>query len=98
MIVHNTATADTPQPEPIANLRSPRHDWRKLTPRMVPASESPTGCDQTERECSVCGLLKITVHPPRELPYRAWRAPGQQQVTMDHTPPCRAVGGEANRG
>lgn len=67
------------------------HKWGE--PTWIPASESSSGCDQTERKCEHCGLIKITVHPPdQSFPYRAWRHRNGQEITLTTTPPCLSEG------
>jgi len=71
----------------------PRHH-RWENERRIPACESPDGCERTERECvnGGCGLIKITVHPPRGLPYRRWRHPVTgNEFDLGATPPCLAL-------
>lgn len=63
------------------------HRWDKQEKR-IPACETSSGCDQTERTCIDCGLVKITVHPPHGLPYRAWRHPNGLTAAIESTPPC----------
>lgn len=62
-----------------------RHEWGDGV--SVPATDTPNGCDQTERVCARCGLVKITVHPPGAQPWRAWRLPeGGKQVNFPSLP------------
>lgn len=69
-----------------------RHKWPKEVPVTVLGSKTPSGCEQSERACEHCGLIKITVHPPQGLPYREWRHPASPvQFQATHTPPCREV-------
>lgn len=68
--------------------RGPNHKWGD--PKRIPASESTDGCERSERTCTKCPLVRITVHPPKGLPYRKWRHAGEE-MQLDHTPPC--VGG-----
>jgi hypothetical protein len=72
------------QPANAAN----RHRWGPVEKLTL---ETPHGhrIDQTERTCLTCGLVKITVHPPHGYAWREWRMPGQVQVQVDGTPPCR---------
>lgn len=69
-----------------------KHRWDRENKRAIAAASSPSQCDQTERDCKICGLVMITVHPPREDSYRAWRYPDDpKQFTSEATPPCRGV-------
>lgn len=63
-----------------------RHHWN-LEAR-IPACESPDGNDRTEKTCPICGICKITVHPPHGFPYRKWRTKKGIEVDFDSTPPC----------
>ena len=63
-----------------------RHRW---TYRGSVAPEgSRSGCEEHERVCELCGLIKITVHQPRGFPYRAWRTRGGTRFSYDVTPLC----------
>lgn len=65
------------------------HKWSD----PIPVLEGPNGCEQTERTCVHCSLVKITVHPPRGYPWREWRHPqSAAQFPAEHTPPCIAGG------
>ncbi len=44
--------------------------------------------DRTERTCVLCGLVKITVHPPRGFPWREWRTRAGKIWQGTATPPC----------
>jgi hypothetical protein len=45
--------------------------------------------DRTERVCQICGLVKITQHPPHGLPWREWRPrDSTARFQMASTPPC----------
>ena len=63
-----------------------RHKWGECV--SISGFDTATGNDQSERACLLCGLVKITVHPPHGFPWREWRARGQEQVKIDATPPC----------
>jgi hypothetical protein len=65
-----------------------RHRWD--LPRSV-LTDTPSGCEETERECVDCHLVKITVHPPFGFPYRAWRTAAGMRATIEHTPPCNPI-------
>lgn len=80
---------DLPAAQPLA-LPPRNHAWDYLHKRNVPAIESPSNCEQTERDCKHCSLIRVTVHPPRGNPYRAWRYAGSEtQFTADKTPKCQ---------
>lgn len=68
----------------------PNHKWSGGMVR-VPARETPNGNDQTERTCATCGLVKITVKPPRGFPWPEWRRPGGKQFRCEMTPGCIAT-------
>lgn len=44
--------------------------------------------DRTERSCALCGLVKVTVHPPQGFPWREWRTRDGKVWRGDATPPC----------
>jgi hypothetical protein len=44
--------------------------------------------ERTERICVLCGLVKITIHPPRGLPWREWRTRAGRTWQGVATPPC----------
>lgn len=67
-------------------IKHQRHKWSEPVSIL---DGTPTGCEQTERTCSLCHLVKITVHPPQGFPWRAWRHRSSSvQFTDDYTPPC----------
>lgn len=45
-----------------------RHKWGERV--TILPSESPDGCERSERMCEKCGIVKITVHPPQGNPWR----------------------------
>jgi hypothetical protein len=49
------------------------------------------GNDRTERSCQICGLIKITVHPPQGFPWREWRTKDGKPWVGYLTPPCAQV-------
>lgn len=68
----------------------PTHQWDHSNARRIPACDAPGGCDQTERDCKHCTLVRVTVHPPNGLAWREWRNTRQGiQFTADGTPPCQ---------
>lgn len=44
--------------------------------------------DHTERTCALCGMVKITVHPPQGFPWREWRTREGKPWQDENTPPC----------
>ena len=54
------------------------HRWN--IEHRIPACESPDGNERTEKTCPFCMLVKITVHPPRGLPWREWRTKDGRQL------------------
>lgn len=50
---------------------APRHVFDEE--KWVPAPKTLTGLNQTERVCSVCGVIKVTVHEPGGGARREWR-------------------------
>lgn len=90
-----TAAAKQPAPD-VAQLHARRHKWDG--PVNIHRDTSASGCDETERPRALCGLVKITVHPPQGegFPYRAWRtAGGLRFPDTGQTPLCE---GEASNG
>lgn len=68
-------------------MTQPRHKWGDAVAKLP--AETANGCEQTERVCAHCGLIKITVHPPVGFPWREWRLPGSRvQVKDIRTPAC----------
>ena len=59
-------------------------------PVFVQATQRFNPYPQTERHCSVCGAVKVTVHHPDGRGWREWRmsATGLQCTRAD--PPCTA--------
>lgn len=50
------------------------HTWKGCVTRQLAAFESPDGNDRTERVCTTCGAVAITVHGARGVPWIEWRA------------------------
>jgi hypothetical protein len=67
--------------------RGGRHKWG--APVTV-IDGTPSNCEQTERTCVLCEMVKVTVHPPQGMPWREWRPKDGPQIQLEHTPPCRA--------
>lgn len=87
------STKAAPEPATVTKLAAPRHNWLRV-PTYIHRDKSVSGCDETERECEVCGLVKITVHAPNgEFPYRAWRnKEGLRFSDPGYTPVCEGAG------
>lgn len=68
----------------------PTHDPTPLEPRHKWGEATYAGerAERTERLCALCGLVKITVHPPQGFPYREWRTRAGKPWQGDNTPPC----------
>lgn len=68
------------------------HAWERV-PTYIGTDKSPDGNERQERACQRpgCGLIKITVIPPKQPPYpwRRWRWPGSDEFQCDGTPECR---------
>lgn len=86
-------TAPAPQPAPIPRIGAARkHQWLRV-PTYIHCDKSPSGCDESERECELCGLVRITVHRPDGYPYRAWRSKGGVRFPdVGYTPVCEGEG------
>lgn len=67
-----------------------RHRWGDSV--SIPF-DTPSGCEETERLCLACGMVRISVLPPRGNPWRAWRTrDGVRTDVPEHMPPCNPVG------
>lgn len=73
-----TVAASTPSKSKIRKLlrqlQMRNHEWGKGV--FIHRDMAPLGCEETERVCEHCHLVKITVHPPFGRPYRVWRTRG----------------------
>ena len=69
-------------------MSSVRHSWNAADPVRRSGVDSIDGNDRTEKTCPACGLVKITVHPARGLPWREWRTKEGKGWVGDSTPPC----------
>lgn len=68
-------------------LPAPRHLFGQ--PVSVPPSSELDRHQQTERTCSVCGAVKVTVHAPDGRAWREWRASSSAaQVRVRDDLPC----------
>jgi len=78
-------TAQTVEELPIVR----KHNWDLDTERRIAAAEFPDGNGRTIRVCKLCGLSRITVHPPHGYPWPEFLYPGAKlPFQCDHTPPC----------
>ena len=66
-----------------------RHRWNENEPVRLAACDD--GNDRTEKTCPQCGVVKITVHPPKGFPWREWRTKEGHVWTGALTPPCVAA-------
>jgi hypothetical protein len=58
-------------------------------PVFVPRSLELDRHPQTERTCSVCGAVKVTVHAPAGGGWREWRVGASTaQIETNEAPPC----------
>lgn len=64
-------------------MREQRHKWGEPSRFENERAENT----KTERVCELCGLIKVTMHPPAGLPWREWWKDGQQ-IHCSTTPPC----------
>lgn len=74
-----------------------KHRWEK-EPKRLAASERADGNASTERACTICGMVKITVHPPYGLPWREWRTRTGGVMIGGATPRCFTIDGDASTG
>jgi hypothetical protein len=68
-----------------------RHRWGD---RVSIVEGTASGCLQSERTCTRCHLVRVTVHPPRGFPWLEWRGRDGNQVQLSTTPPCLPEAGE----
>jgi hypothetical protein len=76
--------------EPV--LKPRRHSWPKEGQEGY-ARVLPTDDDANEysiRTCAICGVMKVTVHPPRGFAFRLWRKP-TGETSRQFMPPCAGV-------
>lgn len=72
---------------PIAKLPARRHKWGD--PVYLSGHTTLSGCDETEKACNLCKLVKITVHTPDRRHYPAWRTKGGMRFPdPGYTPVC----------
>lgn len=78
---------DIVQLPPPKHAPPPRH--RFGDPVSVPANYELDRHQQTERACTICGAVKVTVHGPGGRHWREWRlTPSGAQWEMDGGPHC----------
>lgn len=66
---------------------APRHVF--CDPVSIPPSLELDRYQQTERTCSVCGAVKVTVHAPDGRAWREWRTSSSAaQVRLRDDLPC----------
>jgi hypothetical protein len=68
----------------------PRRKHRWAEPVTV-TENTGSGAQETHRRCIHCDMVKVTVHPPAGLPYRAWIAPNGVWGTAERTPVCTGL-------
>ncbi len=70
-----------------------RHKWDYDSEKRIAACDSESGCDQNEKPCCQCRIVKITIHRPDGQYVRAWRHPNNAtQFVCSNTPPCVSIG------
>lgn len=79
--------------ENIDALPPRKHHWNYQNERRIAATEFDDGNARTERDCLLCGLTKITVHPAQGFAWREWISPKAPATRFqcDQTPPCTAT-------
>jgi hypothetical protein len=65
-----------------------RHRWGDLPTVYIAACDAPDGNGRTERTCSHCAMVRITVHYAQGFPEREWRTAAGAVWHGDATPPC----------
>lgn len=71
-----------------------KHSWPKEGDegyRRLSGVDTSDGNDRTERVCTHCSMVKITVHPPHGDPWREWRTKDGKVWRGEATPPCLPV-------
>jgi hypothetical protein len=82
-----TATESTIAKRQVKSAFARKHKWRDSI--NIHRDSTPSGCDETERECEHCHLVKLTVHPPFGFPFRMWRTKGGVRFPdMPQVPLC----------
>lgn len=79
--------------EEIAHLPPPvvrRSPHIFAAPVSVPANQLLARHQQSERVCSVCGAVKVTVHAPGSRSWREWRLSATGLQCKRGEPPCAA--------
>lgn len=71
----------------------PRHRWGDP---VTVLKHTASKCEETERVCAFCDLVKITIHPPQGIPWRAWRTKEGKRWEGSATPPCLPAWMEAS--
>lgn len=76
-----------PMPGAHAPPELPRHVF--ADPVDVPADQSCSGKNQTERACVLCSIVKVTVFDGEGRAHREWRYPNTSvQLSDDFRPVC----------
>ncbi|HXJ00954.1 MAG TPA: hypothetical protein VNH44_07010 [Micropepsaceae bacterium] len=79
--------SESKAPAEVARIAASKHKWRDDGNKL--RDTTPSGCDEHERTCEFCGLVKITVHKPEGFPYRAFRSKGGVRFPdPGYTPVC----------
>jgi len=68
-----------------------RHRWDHAHERRIPACDAPDGNDRTEKDCTLCGIVKITVHGADRTHWHKWRLSDGQEWPVDSTPACEGT-------
>ena len=72
-------------------MNQPRHKWNHANERRLPAYDAKDGNARNERDCTQCGMTRITVIPPQGFPYHEWRCKDGGVWHGEATPPCLGV-------
>lgn len=67
---------------------SRRHRWNESDHVRISGIDCADGNDRTQKSCALCGLIKITVHPPHGFPWREWKTKDGKVWQGASTPPC----------
>jgi hypothetical protein len=88
---YGPAMMETPLPEGhVVHMPArPGQPHKFGEPVFVEANAALDRHSQTERTCSVCGAVKVTVHAPDGGGWREWRVGATTaQIETNEAPPC----------
>ena len=76
-------------PEPAESTSGRQHTWNVIPVARLDGTEFPDGNARTLRSCSICGMVKVTVHGRGDrTAWREWRTKDGKVWVGELTPPC----------